>query len=675
MKKTKNAMARLVLLSFFILHPSSFLFAQPPSLINYQGRLVDGTNLVNSTVGMTIRLYDAPVAGTLHYANSNLVVVADGLYSTFIGDNTTFGDLDTALTRTQVWLEVEVNGTPLVPRERLVSVPYARQVHGFSIVPFNNVLIGASTSGNNVTGTINAVVGGGFNNVISGTHFGATIGGGVQNLINSTSLGIDNHGTIAGGNNNSIQFSDKATIGGGGNNIVNFSPRSVIGGGVNNSIAQSQSAAIGGGETNSINTFANFAAIGGGNQNSISNNSQHAVIGGGWQNQIRAGSTNSVIGGGAQNTVGVAARYAVIAGGFSNQVGGNIFAPTVSGGRENSVSATFGTVGGGIQNVIQNSAFQSTIGGGIANRMEGASPNSTIAGGQGNIVRSGSAFIGGGDNNVINTSGFHSVIGGGLSNAVQLNVQWSTIAGGKENRIVTNATYAVISGGTENRASGQASTVGGGAFNVADGQYATIPGGDSNYAAPNAFAAGRRAKANHTGAFVWGDFTASDVVSTNNNSVTMRAGGGYRLFSNPTMTLGAQLVPNATSWSSISDRNAKESFAPIDTSDILEKVSALHLTAWTYKDDPGHRRYIGPVAQDFHAAFGLGDDKTINTLDTDGVALAAIQALAKDKDEVRSQVSEVQEKVSVFSVRVSELEEENARLRGELEAIKRILGL
>jgi hypothetical protein len=88
-----------------------------------------------------------------------------------------------------------------------------------------------------------------------------------------------------------------------------------------------------------------------------------------------------------------------------------------------------------------------------------------------------------------------------------------------------------------------------------------------------AFAAGHRARADHSGAFVWGDdSTVLDIASTNTNSVTFRAAGGYRLFPNSGATLGA----------------------------------ALALTAWTYKADPDHRRYIGPTTQDFHAAFGLG---------------------------------------------------------------------
>ncbi len=100
--------------------------AQPPALINYQGRLVDGTNLVNGTVQLELSLYDAASAGTLLYTDFNSSVsVIDGLYRTYIGDDTTFGNLAAALQSPEAWLEVVVNGTPLTPRERLVSVPYA----------------------------------------------------------------------------------------------------------------------------------------------------------------------------------------------------------------------------------------------------------------------------------------------------------------------------------------------------------------------------------------------------------------------------------------------------------------------------------------------------------------------------------------------------------------------
>lgn len=53
--------------------------AQTPELINYQGRLIDGTNLVNGITVMTLEIYDQPSGGTLLYADSNNVTVVDGL--------------------------------------------------------------------------------------------------------------------------------------------------------------------------------------------------------------------------------------------------------------------------------------------------------------------------------------------------------------------------------------------------------------------------------------------------------------------------------------------------------------------------------------------------------------------------------------------------------------------
>ena len=67
--------------------------AQVPQLINYQGRLVLGTNLVNGTVGLSLRLFNVPSGGSSIYEDSNSVTVVDGLYATFIGDNTVSGSL------------------------------------------------------------------------------------------------------------------------------------------------------------------------------------------------------------------------------------------------------------------------------------------------------------------------------------------------------------------------------------------------------------------------------------------------------------------------------------------------------------------------------------------------------------------------------------------------------
>ena len=99
-----------------------------PERINYQGRLIEGTNLYNGTVELSFRLYDAPTGGFFPYCeDSGTVSVVDGLYSAYIGDDVVFGSLDNALIATQVWIEVVVVGSNnMTPRGQLGSVGFAR---------------------------------------------------------------------------------------------------------------------------------------------------------------------------------------------------------------------------------------------------------------------------------------------------------------------------------------------------------------------------------------------------------------------------------------------------------------------------------------------------------------------------------------------------------------------
>ena len=87
---------------------------------------------------------------------------------------------------------------------------------------------------------------------------------------------------------------------------------------------------------------------------------------------------------------------------------------------------------------------------------------------------------------------------------------------------------------------------------------------------------------------------------------------------------------------STSDRSLKQDFSEVNSRSVLEKVAQLPIQTWAYKNDPG-TKHLGPMAQDFYAAFGVApDDKHITTVDESGVALAAIQGL-NEKVEVRSQ--------------------------------------
>lgn len=89
---------------------------------------------------------------------------------------------------------------------------------------------------------------------------------------------------------------------------------------------------------------------------------------------------------------------------------------------------------------------------------------------------------------------------------------------------------------------------------------------------------------------------------------------------------GARLTAGGT-WTNASSRTLKHGFVPVDADSVLAKVVALPLSTWQYKTS-NEGAHMGPVAEEFHAAFGLGDsDMSISTVDADGVALAAIQGL------------------------------------------------
>jgi len=103
---------------------------------------------------------------------------------------------------------------------------------------------------------------------------------------------------------------------------------------------------------------------------------------------------------------------------------------------------------------------------------------------------------------------------------------------------------------------------------------------------------------------------------------------------------GAPLPPGVTYCSStlcpVSDRAQKRDIEPIDPDQVLERVRAMPISTWSYIDMDDGARHIGPMAQDFSAAFNVGaSDRCIATVDANGVALAAIQALARQVDELR----------------------------------------
>jgi hypothetical protein len=234
---------------------------------------------------------------------------------------------------------------------------------------------------------------------------------------------------------------------------------------------------------------------------------------------------------------------------------------------------------------------------------------------------------------------------------------YATVGGGLSN--TASGSYATVAGGGYNTASGNASSVNGGVFNTASGFFSTVAGGGANTASGSfSFAAGCGADTNNqSGAFVWADGGCASLQASSANQFVIRASGGVAFYSNPSLTSGVQLAPGAGSWSSVSDRNAKENFASVDTTRLLAHVLALPITTWNYKSQAASIRHMGPMAQDFYSTFNIGeDDRHITEIDEGGVALAAIQGLnQKLEDQLKQKDDEI------------------ASLRGQLQLLARRL--
>lgn len=92
----------------------------------------------------------------------------------------------------------------------------------------------------------------------------------------------------------------------------------------------------------------------------------------------------------------------------------------------------------------------------------------------------------------------------------------------------------------------------------------------------------------------------------------------------------------ATQHINTSSRSVKTDFVAVDGQKILAHLVSLPISQWRYKAEEKNSKHIGPVAEDFREAFGLGDGKTISTVDSSGIALASIKALHQqlsEKDE------------------------------------------
>jgi len=169
------------------------------------------------------------------------------------------------------------------------------------------------------------------------------------------------------------------------------------------------------------------------------------------------------------------------------------------------------------------------------------------------------------------------------------------------------------------------------------------------------------------GTFIWSDgapqASADTFRNTANNEFAARATGGFRFRTNLSGTTGCNLPAGSGVFNCTSDRNQKENFKAVNGEQVLSKLAEINVKGWNYKDDPLKTQHVGPTAQDFYGAFGLGtNDKEIGMLDIDGINMLAIQALEKRTSEVK-----------VLETRVAQLEAEKITSVQQFSALEKRL--
>ncbi|MCP3904989.1 MAG: hypothetical protein GY715_15300 [Planctomycetes bacterium] len=530
---------------------------------SYQGFITHGVTPVSQPIDLTISLYDVPTLGTALGSNFfDDQPVHDGLVMVELDYGSQFFD------GRELWLQLNVNGADLNPRQPLLSTPYA--MHALNAPFFMNGSHICYTGGNLGIGTDTPDV---PVHVSSGTDVSLADGGYmVVGPVTGKNIGFDNNEIMARDNGAESKL------------YLNHDGGIVTIGGASGSLGVRTTE-----PTEALTVSGNVKVTGWIGTDAFALVSFHT-----WgQEALRL-------------HPGIVAPN-IIGGYHGNGIGVSVDGATISGGGmfdyENTVNADHGTIGGGRENVV-------------------SGQYGTIAGGRRHTLT--------GDNAVI--------------------------AGGYKNTASDNA--AAVGGGYDNQATGHRSAIGGGQGNVASGRYSTVPGGVGNEAtADSSFAAGNSAWANREGSFVWSDTSAGYCESTADNQFMARASGGYVFFTNADMTSGAILHPGAYAWSPQSDRAMKENLADVDGRAILRDVAAMPVYTWNYKSQDPSIRHIGPTAQDFRAAFGVGEDsKHISTVDADGVALAAIKGLHETTLEMSEVIERQQSRIDALEARLAKLE-------------------
>ncbi|MFO1311183.1 MAG: hypothetical protein U1F41_03865 [Burkholderiales bacterium] len=310
--------------------------------------------------------------------------------------------------------------------------------------------------------------------------------------------------------------------------------------------------------------------------------------------------------------------YATVAGGLANLASGN--ASSVAGGSYNTASGEDSTVAGGVFNIASN--YGSTVGGGSRNIASGN--RSTVGGGFSNTASGNFSFAAGSFAKTQTAGVSPTIHHGAFVFADNYIHEFHTSA---SNEFAVRATGGVrfvtaIDGSGNPTRTVKINGNGELDFGSQSRQMISLSG-------PALYGIGVQAETQYArtdGHFTWfKKGTHSDV------QYDPGAGGEVLMSVSSTPGTGSGTTHTGTvraiAFTVTSDRAAKQDFDEVDTAEVLAKVVATPVRTWAYRIDPD-TRHIGMTGQDFRAAFGVGDsEKSIATVDADGVALAAIQGL------------------------------------------------
>ncbi|MBL0889543.1 MAG: tail fiber domain-containing protein [Gemmatimonadaceae bacterium] len=116
-------------------------------------------------------------------------------------------------------------------------------------------------------------------------------------------------------------------------------------------------------------------------------------------------------------------------------------------------------------------------------------------------------------------------------------------------------------------------------------------------------------------------------------------------------------------WTNSSDSTKKSNFRAVDGEQVLSKLASLPVYTWQYKAEDSTVRHMGPTAQAFRKAFGLGDSETaIGTVDIDGVAMAGVKALETRTKQLKAETQALRAENAQMAERLAQLESLVARL-------------